>query len=389
MLARPYELPKNQYLQRRFLHTARNNFESIFGSQGVISYLGSARSGIYHSLNALHIPPDAAVLIPSYICRAAVAPIETYGCRIAYYNVHRDCSADLSDLGQKIRNAGAVLVVHYFGFPQNMTEIQRLCNASGVRMIEDCAHLLLSRFEGKPLGSFGDASVFSWRKQLPILNGATLIVRSGSGPSTQAVRRDTLIGNVKSIINLLQESVAEGGGLVPQWSGALAQRMITLLKTCVVPTRARSELMTVDDAGSDFVDQMIAAPMTRISRWVYDHSDFTGIIQCRRSNYEKLAGALINEKRVLLAFPTLSEGTCPYVLPLFLEGVRNAQLKLRALRIPAATWGGVRPASLRRGDFPEADFLYDNLVFLPVHQSLRLEHFDKMIKAVKTVMSAN
>jgi hypothetical protein len=46
-------------------------------------------------------------------------------------------------------------------------------------------------------------------------------------------------------------------------------------------------------------------------------------------------------------------------------------LILRSQGIPATTWGGVIHPSLPLGQFPSARFLYDNLVFLPVHQSLK------------------
>ena len=45
-------------------------------------------------------------------------------------------------------------------------------------------------------------------------------------------------------------------------------------------------------------------------------------------------------------------------------------IELRALGIPAVTWGGVRDSRISAREFPEADFLYERLVFLPIHQDL-------------------
>src|SRR5437867_7872968 len=45
-----------------------------------------ARNAIYHSLAALGISPGEDVLVPSYICRAAVEPIEAYGARPVFYS---------------------------------------------------------------------------------------------------------------------------------------------------------------------------------------------------------------------------------------------------------------------------------------------------------------
>jgi dTDP-4-amino-4,6-dideoxygalactose transaminase len=57
-------------------------------------------------------------------------------------------------------------------------------------------------------------------------------------------------------------------------------------------------------------------------------------------------------------------------------------LSLRERGIPAATWGGVRPQGLDPKQFADADFLYDNLVFLPVHQDLTSDSLQRIIEVV-------
>src|SRR5207253_3181872 len=49
----------------------------------------------------------------------------------------------------------------------------------GMRLVEDCALALLSEHDGRPLGSFGDWSVFCLYKTLPVPNGAVLVQNSG------------------------------------------------------------------------------------------------------------------------------------------------------------------------------------------------------------------
>jgi hypothetical protein len=43
-------------------------------------------------------------------------------------------------------------------------------------LIEDCAHVLCGESEGEPIGTIGDAAVFSWRKFLPLYDGADLVL---------------------------------------------------------------------------------------------------------------------------------------------------------------------------------------------------------------------
>ena len=72
-------------------------------------------------------------------------------------------------------------------------------------------------------------------------------------------------------------------------------------------------------------------------------------------------------------------------MPLFFEGMPSAHLPLRDLGIPAVTWGGVRYPAISKQDFPDADFLYDNLVFLPIHQCLEEKDLDLIIEAAGSV----
>jgi len=56
--------------------------------------------------------------------------------------------------------------------------------------------------------------------------------------------------------------------------------------------------------------------------------------------------------------------------------------------IPAIAWDGVRPAGIFPDEFPRADFLYDNLVMLPVHQSLRRRDLELIAESVERVAGA-
>ena len=56
-----------------------------------------------------------------------------------------------------------------------MKEIEALCRERGSLLIEDCALSLLSETDQKPLGSFGDYSVFCLYKTLPVPNGGLLV----------------------------------------------------------------------------------------------------------------------------------------------------------------------------------------------------------------------
>ncbi len=55
-----------------------------------------------------------------------------------------------------------VIVVHLGGWPCDMDEIVKLCRSKKIFLFEDCAQAHGATYKGKPIGSFGDFSSFSF-----------------------------------------------------------------------------------------------------------------------------------------------------------------------------------------------------------------------------------
>lgn len=77
------------------------------------------------------------------------------------------------------RNARAVIVTHLWGLPARIDEIRDICEASGLFLIEDCAHAIGARWNGRHVGTFGDVGMFSFQefKQLSTGDGAMLTLK--------------------------------------------------------------------------------------------------------------------------------------------------------------------------------------------------------------------
>ncbi len=56
----------------------------------------------------------------------------------------------------------AVICVHLAGWPCDMNRLRGLCDANGLFLIEDCAQAHGATFDGRKVGSFGDAASFSF-----------------------------------------------------------------------------------------------------------------------------------------------------------------------------------------------------------------------------------
>lgn len=174
-----FAVAREQFLSPRFLRFSKQPDRKAATQQSRHSF-PLARYALYHALGALRIAAGDEVIVPSYICAAAVEAIEAYGGVPIFFRTRRDSSADFQDIEKRIsRRSRAVLIVHYFGFPQDLSMARDLADRHKLFLIEDCAHVLPSTTGGSAMGVVGDAAVFSWRKFLPTLYGAELVLNSG------------------------------------------------------------------------------------------------------------------------------------------------------------------------------------------------------------------
>ncbi len=86
---------------------------------------------------------------------------------------------------QKIKNAitkktRVILPVHFGGMPCELDSIQKLCKKHNLFLVEDAAHAVGSTFNGKQIGSHGDAVCFSFHpvKNLAMPTGGLISINN-------------------------------------------------------------------------------------------------------------------------------------------------------------------------------------------------------------------
>ena len=331
-----------------------------------------ARHALYHSLSLLGIAQGSHILAPSYICRAAIDPLVAYGLNVGFYGVKPDCTIDLHDLERRITpETQAILVVHYFGFPQPLHALRALCDKHRLALIEDCAHVLSGEVDGQAMGTVGDAAVFSWRKFLPIYDGAELVMNKPGTPAKIKQTRESALFTLKVAANMLDASLVRTRQPLLKFAYRSMRAGEAIFRKCASGHLRKSPMMQAETSSVFFDEQSVHWPMSRLSRWTRSHSNIRNITAARRHNYETLLEELSSLKRVRPLFPRLPSSVCPWVFPVLFPDLTDAHLLLRDRGIPAVTWGGVRSPLVAEARFKDSDFLYKNLVFLPVHQCLR------------------
>jgi dTDP-4-amino-4,6-dideoxygalactose transaminase len=384
--AESFVMPLRQYVSAEFLRW-RGRGDPLEREGGARSYQFSrARHAIYHALAALGVGAGDRVLAPAYLCVAAVEAVTALGATVDFHDVRDDCSVDVAVVEGKIQpNTRALICVHYFGFPQRVEALRELCNRRGLLLLEDCAHVLPRVAGGPQLGRVGDVAVFSWPKLLPVEDGATLVVNRGAPALAVRWEREELPETLQTLKDMWDRTMAWTDWSVAKGAYGWLQRSKAVLRQGRLGVVARAR----DEEDGPWFDLKLANwPMSRASRWILAHTDLEAIRRRRRQHYELLGERIQGIRGVTSLFPRLEEGVCPWVYPLRFEGRPKAHLELRAMGIPAIAWDGVRPAGIFPDEFPRADFLYDNLVMLPVHQSLRRRDLELIAESVARVAGA-
>jgi len=389
LAAPPFVFPREPHLGWRLLNPlARSRpLPAPFDTKPTF-YLFWARNGLYHGLRVLGLAPGDGVLVPAFHCLSVVEPLLHYGATVRFYRIDTSCTPDLDDIRSRIdERTRAVLAIHYFGFPRLIRELRDLCTRRGLFLIEDCAHLLAGRSHGDALGEFGDISVFSCRKFLPVYDGGQLVVNNPTLTAAPRLAPPSAVLRLRVWKNILDKLIddAPGPGMrhlsgFLRWLSAMG-RCLFIRRTGAAPSS------TINTYSPDFDPSSLDLEMSAPSRKILHTVDIEAIIEARRRHYRALLSAAADLPDLLPVFPDLPEGVCPWIFPVIARGRSAFHLRLRARGIPATTWGGVIHRDLPIEDFPDAAFLYEHLIFLPIHQSLTPADLQAMIAVIAAELS--
>ncbi|HOW26996.1 MAG TPA: aminotransferase class I/II-fold pyridoxal phosphate-dependent enzyme [Elusimicrobiota bacterium] len=141
-------------------------FEERFARFLGVSYAVSTcsgRVGLGLILEALDLRPGDEVLIPAYTLKGLVPVIRSRGLGVRCVDIDERSFNIAPDLIEKniTPKTKAILATHLFGCPCDIKEIVEIARKHGLRVIEDCAHALGAEYDGRKVGSFGDAAFFS------------------------------------------------------------------------------------------------------------------------------------------------------------------------------------------------------------------------------------
>jgi dTDP-4-amino-4,6-dideoxygalactose transaminase len=148
------------------------------GVRHVVAH-NNGTGAIHAALHAFDLRAGDEVIVPSATWWSSVMPILHQGAVPVFAETDSEClGLDPADVERKITDrTRAIVVVHLFGMPSRMDELLEIARARGLRVLEDASHAHGASYHGRPIGTLGDAAVFSLQanKLVPSAEGGLFV----------------------------------------------------------------------------------------------------------------------------------------------------------------------------------------------------------------------
>jgi dTDP-4-amino-4,6-dideoxygalactose transaminase len=162
---------------RRF----ETEFGEFLGPDAHCVSVSSCMAGLHLAYLHLGLGPGDEVVVPALTHAATAHAVEWVGATPVFVDcdpVTGNVTAGAIEpvLSPRTR---AISVVHFAGIPCDMGPIMALAHRHGLKVVEDCAIALGSRLDGRHVGLFGDAGLFSFypAKHITTGEGGMLVSR--------------------------------------------------------------------------------------------------------------------------------------------------------------------------------------------------------------------
>ena len=170
-----------------------NEFEDRFARYCGVKYAVSVANGtvgLHLALKVLRIGAGDEVVIPDLTFVATANAVATAGATPVMVDVRRDtyCIAPDRIAAAITPRTRAIVPVHLYGHPADMTSIMALARTHSLHVIEDAAEAHGAAIDGKVTGSFGDMGVFSFYGNKIITSGEGGMITTNDADIFQRAR---------------------------------------------------------------------------------------------------------------------------------------------------------------------------------------------------------
>ena len=312
-------------------------------------------------------PGDEVITTPLTFCATANVIVHAGASPILVDVSEDDLNLDPDAVAAKISSrTRAIMPMHYGGQPCRMDQLLDLARAHNLLVIEDAAHAAGAAYNGRPIGSVGDATAFSFYpiKNMTTSEGGMLTTNNSAiaekarilrkhGLSTDAWKRHTLEGSS------LYDVVAPGFNYsMTDVQAALGHGQLQRLPEM---NMARSRLAQRYSDGLSSIAQLeIPSPRPDLLHAWH--------LYAIRLNLEMLR---VDRNQFESQLRERSIGTAVNFIPIHYHSFYREGF------------------DFHKGDYPVAEGAFDRLISLPLFPTMTNADVDRVVEAIEDIIENN
>lgn len=163
--------------QGEVVDSFEREFEKYIGEGNILS-LNSGTAALHIALILAGVKNGDEVISTPLTAEPTNVAIKMVGAKIRWADIDKDTGNICPNSIEKNINTKtkAIVVVDYAGIPVNVTKIQAVSQKYNIPVIEDAAHALGAKFNGKKMGSHFPFTIYSFQaiKHLTTIDGGAL-----------------------------------------------------------------------------------------------------------------------------------------------------------------------------------------------------------------------
>jgi len=340
------------------------NMQKYLGCKKAIG-LSSCTGGLHIALAALGIKQGDEVIVPTYTFAATAHVVAWLGAKPVLVDVEKDTfNIDPKKIEEAITDkTKAIIPVHFAGHSCDMDKIMAIAEKHNLYIIEDAAHAIGTDYKGKKIGNFGNATAFSFYATKTITTAEGGMIVTNDEELGKKLKRYSYFGVDKDAFNRYADKgnwyyeLIELGYKynMDNIQGALGVEQLKKLESFIEKRRKLASLYTSLLKGVSGIITPAEKEYTKHSYHLYPILlDIDSINMNREEFIDKL-----KEYKI---------GASVHFIPLHLHPYYQ------------------KAHGYKKGDFPNAEYLFDREVSLPLYPGMNEEDVRYVAEAIKEII---
>lgn len=346
-------------------HEFERRFGKYVGSKYALA-LNSCTAGLHLALDVLGVDRGDEVITSPMTFPATANVVVHCKAKPVFVDVERETmNIDPENIESKITSKTKVIIpVHFTGRPCKMDQIMMIAKKYNLYVVEDAAHAIESKYRDKKVGSIGDITIFSFYVTKNLVTGE-------GGMATT----DNLDWHQEMTVKSLHGIDADA------WRRYSSEGF--RLYDTVYPGYKYNMTDIQASLGLHQLEKLEENLKVRLSYWKRYNEAFSGLPEITLPLEEKNIRHARHLYTILLNLERLKISRDQFVLALKAENIGSG-VHYRALHLHSYYRNSF---GYRYGDFPNAEYISERTVSLPLSAKTTEVDVEDVIKAVRKVIN--